>query len=177
MICSVCLGLVSDPVLDAEPGKRQWSAAHQMDLWPPPSSLQPGWLRPVVSSQANIPRGKSGHDDSSSRAWHGSSVTPGMAQSGRGSLALSVDKCLTQEESTGHRVIPDMPGPHPELFRSQKYPDLLQICIVLSSAQVGKQVRDGTSSCSTQVLPGPGSELWLCWKPIGIKGFSRGSAS
>lgn len=108
MICSVlvCLGLVSDPVLDAEP----WSAAHQMGQWPPPRSLQPGWLRPVVSSQASIPRGKSGHDDSSSRAWHGRSVTPGTAQSGRGSLALSVDKCLTQEETPGHRGIPDMPG-------------------------------------------------------------------
>lgn len=32
-------------------------------------------------------------------------------------------------------------------------------------------------SCLHMVLPGPGSELWLCWKPIGIKGFSRGSAS
>lgn len=164
MICSVlvCLGLVSAPVLDAEPGKRQWSAAHQMGLWPPPRSLQPGWLRPAVSSQANIPRGKSGHGDSSSRAWHGRSVTPGTAQSGRGSLALSVDMCLTQEETTGHRAIPDVLGSHPELFSSQKYPDLLQICIVLNSIQVVKQVRGGASSCSTQVLPAHGpARTWL----------------
>lgn len=149
-------------MLDAEPGKRQWSAAHQMGLWPPPRSLHPGWLRPAVSSQASIPRGKSGHDDSSSRAWHGRSVTPGTAQSGRGSLALSVDKCLTREETTGHRAIPDVPGSHLELFSSQKYPDLLQICIVLNSAQVGKQVRGGTRTCSTQVLPACSSaRTWL----------------
>lgn len=127
-----------------------------MGPWPPPRSLQPGWLRPLVLSQTNIPREKSGHDDSSSRAWHGRSITPGTAQSGRGSLALSVDKCLTQEETTGHRGIPDVPGSHPELFSSQKYPDLLQICTVLNSAQVVKQVRDGTNSCSTQVLPAHG---------------------
>lgn len=118
---------VPDPVLDAEPGKQQCSAAHQMGLWPPPRSLQSGWLRPVVSSQANIPRGKSGLLQSRSRAWQGRSVTPGTAQSGRGSLALSVDECLTQEETTGHRAIPDVPGSHPELFSSQKYPDLLQL--------------------------------------------------
>lgn len=32
-------------------------------------------------------------------------------------------------------------------------------------------------SCLHLVLPGPGSELCLCWKPIGIIGFSRGSGS